>query len=243
MASEQEGIGVRMKKQILVVEEDETQLKLIEEALRGDEYEVDTASNGARGLYHLSSNTYNLVLLDTQLPDMSGLDVLRFIRTTNTRYDLPVIILSGLDQSEAIVEGLEAGANDYLTKVGDIRVLLARIKVSLLSREAFCTRLTREQRKVMQETIGAACHHIGQPMTAAATEIELLVREEEARGIRIAPRLRSLLHWIRKSSEEIHRLSRVTEYKTITYAGDMRMLDIENREREAAEIIDTLLKS
>jgi DNA-binding response OmpR family regulator len=230
-----------MKQRVLVIEGEESQQNVFEDALL-DEYEVDTASNGGRGLDYLSSNTsYNLVLLNPQLPDMSGLDVLRYIRTIYTRYDLPVILLSGLNQSEAIVAGLEAGANDYLTKLGDTRVLLARIKVSLLSRESFRTRLTREQRKVMQETIGAACHHIAQPMTAALTEIEVLVREEEERGTRIVPRLRSLLNWMQKCSREIHRLSRVTEYKTITYTGNKRILDIANEEREAREIMNSIL--
>lgn len=230
-----------MKQRVLVIEGEESQRNVFEDALL-DAYEVDTASNGGRGLYYLSSNTpYNLVLLNPQLPDMSGLDVLRYIRTIYTRYDLPVILLSGLNQSEAIVAGLEAGANDYLTKLGDARVLLARIKVSLLSRESFRTRLTREQRKVMQETIGAACHHIAQPMTAALTEIEVLVREEEEQGSRIVPRLHSLLNWIRKCSEEIHRLSRVTEYKTITYTGNKRILDIAYQEREAREIMNSIL--
>jgi DNA-binding response OmpR family regulator len=230
-----------MKQRVLVIEGEESQRNVFEDALL-EEYEVDTASNGGRGLYYLSSNTpYNLVLLNPQLPDMSGLDVLRYIRTIYTRYDLPVILLSGLNQSEAIVAGLEAGANDYLTKLGDARVLLARIKVSLLSRESFRTRLTREQRKVMQETIGAACHHIAQPMTAALTEIEVLVREEEEQGSRIVPRLHSLLNWIRKCSKEIHRLSRVTEYKTITYTGNKRILDIAYQEREAREIMNSIL--
>ena len=230
-----------MKQRVLVIEGEESQRNVFEDALL-EEYEVDTASNGGRGLYYLSSNTpYNLVLLNPQLPDMSGLDVLRYIRTIYTRYDLPVILLSGLNQSEAIVAGLEAGANDYLTKLGDVRVLLARIKVSLLSRESFRIRLTREQRKVMQETIGAACHHIAQPMTAALTEIEVLVREEEEQGSRIVPRLHSLLNWIRKCSEEIHRLSRVTEYKTITYTGNKRILDIAYKEREAREIMNSIL--
>ncbi len=111
---------------ILIIE-DETELReSMAEGLKIDGYEIDTASDGETGLDLLFDNVYDLVLLDLNLPKLDGMDILREFRKENL--ETPVIILSariGLDDK---INGLDEGANDYLTKPFHFKELEARIR-------------------------------------------------------------------------------------------------------------------
>lgn len=111
---------------ILIIE-DETELReSMTEGLKIDGYEIDTASDGETGLDLLFDNVYDLVLLDLNLPKLDGMDILREFRKENL--ETPVIILSariGLDDK---INGLDEGANDYLTKPFHFKELEARIR-------------------------------------------------------------------------------------------------------------------
>ena len=101
-------------------------------------FHVHRAADGLAALEHLSSaaSLPELVLLDRSLPGMDGLDVLRAIRKRHTPGELPVIIVTGIGESEAVVEALELGANDYLAKPLDLPVAIARIRTQLARRQA-----------------------------------------------------------------------------------------------------------
>ncbi len=111
----------------LLIIEDETELReSMAEGLKIDGYEIDTASDGETGLDLLFDNVYDLVLLDLNLPKLDGMDILREFRKENL--ETPVIILSariGLDDK---INGLDEGANDYLTKPFHFKELEARIR-------------------------------------------------------------------------------------------------------------------
>ena len=79
-------------------------------------YAVLTADGGARALEMVRAESVDLILLDIEMPGMTGLEVLKTLRETSTRADLPVIMATARDQGEDIVEALSLGANDYVTK-------------------------------------------------------------------------------------------------------------------------------
>lgn len=111
---------------ILIVE-DETELQAtIAEGLRLDGYAVDTCDNGADACELCFVEIYDLVILDLNLPQMDGFEVLRQIRTFNS--ELKILILSARNSVNDKVEGLDSGANDYLTKPFDFVELEARIR-------------------------------------------------------------------------------------------------------------------
>lgn len=89
-------------------------------------YAVDVSHDGEQGLFLAESNPYDLVLLDLMLPLMSGLDVLTAIRAAGQHS--PVLVLTARDEKDSIIELLNAGADDYLTKPFDLGELLARCK-------------------------------------------------------------------------------------------------------------------
>ena len=114
---------------ILVIEDERPIAEFIERGLEAEGYPVTCAADGDDGLRRALSGDFSLVLLDVLLPRRSGLDVLREIRTR--RPELPVIMLTALGETEDKVEGLDLGANDYLTKPFAFEELVARIRAQL----------------------------------------------------------------------------------------------------------------
>ena len=99
-------------------------------------YQVEIADNGAQALAKIHQAHYDLVLLDQMMPGVSGLDLLRLLRATYSPSQLPVIMVSGIDDSESIVDAFDQGANDYVVKPVDLPVMDARIQTQLLRSQA-----------------------------------------------------------------------------------------------------------
>ncbi|MTV36556.1 response regulator [Duganella radicis] len=117
---------------LLLVEDDPMIGESIEEGLRGESYAVDWVRNGGDVELALSGVAYDLMLLDLGLPGKQGMEVLRAARARGD--DLPVLIITARDGTPARVEGLDAGADDYLVKPFDLDELLARIRALLRRR-------------------------------------------------------------------------------------------------------------
>lgn len=113
---------------ILVVDDDSTLLRTLRINLRARGYESVCVSCGADALEEALEDPSDLVLLDLGLPDIDGTDVLRRIRESS---NVPVIVLSARDQPEDIVEALDDGANDFVTKPFGVEELMARIRAAL----------------------------------------------------------------------------------------------------------------
>lgn len=111
---------------ILVIEDEKELCDSIKEGLILDGYEVDACYNGLDGEEMATIEPYDLILLDLTLPDMDGMDILKSVRSENAL--VPILILSARVQTEDKVEGLDRGANDYLTKPFDFSELEARIR-------------------------------------------------------------------------------------------------------------------
>jgi DNA-binding response OmpR family regulator len=118
---------------ILLVEDEEAILRGLQEHLEREGYRVAAASTVARALQELAQ-PHDLVVLDRRLPDGEGLDVLRFLRSRGDR--TPVIVLSARSQANDRVQGLEDGADDYVTKPFHLRELVARIRAVLQRAQA-----------------------------------------------------------------------------------------------------------
>lgn len=130
---------------ILIIEDEQQLCRSVADGLRMDGYETDTCFNGDEGLELCLTENYDLILLDLNLPGMDGLEILRQFRMENE--ETPVLILSARGQIQDKVEGLDLGANDYLTKPFHFEELEARIRS-----------LTR--RKFIQEDICLKCGRI-----------------------------------------------------------------------------------
>jgi two-component system copper resistance phosphate regulon response regulator CusR len=114
---------------ILLVEDEEKVSRFIVRGLKAETYAIDAVSDGQEGQEFLSSYSYDLVILDLNLPGLSGTDLLQLIRKKNTT--VPVLILTARDSVADKVRNFECGADDYLTKPFSFAELLVRIKALL----------------------------------------------------------------------------------------------------------------
>lgn len=116
---------------ILIVEDEEKIARFIELELVHEGYEIIKTNNGRTGLEIAEKGEVDLIILDIMLPQLNGLEVLRRLRRTS---DIPVIMLTARDAVMDKVSGLDAGADDYITKPFAIEELLARIRTALKKR-------------------------------------------------------------------------------------------------------------
>jgi DNA-binding response OmpR family regulator len=122
---------------VLVVEDDKDLAQTVERYLKGQGYDVYHLLDGQEAASHLRTYPYDLILLDWQLPGLSGVEILRHIRTRGI--STPVIMVTGLSGIEHTEQGLESGADDYITKPYDLRELLARVKSVLRRAQGLVT--------------------------------------------------------------------------------------------------------
>lgn len=116
-------------RRLLLVEDDRSLAAMLEEILSSAGYVVDLARDGQAGLHLGLSRSYDAIVLDRGLPAIEGLDLLARLRTRGV--GVPVLVLSALGLARDRVDGLDAGAEDYLSKPFDIDELLARIRALL----------------------------------------------------------------------------------------------------------------
>lgn len=114
---------------ILIVEDEQLLRDQLAVQLRAKDYVVDTAEDGEEGLYYATEYPIDLAIVDLGLPKLDGVQLIKKIREAGKEY--PVLILTARDRWQEKVEGLESGADDYLTKPFHPEELLARLKVLL----------------------------------------------------------------------------------------------------------------
>lgn len=125
---------------LLLAEDDAKIGRYLVKFLQQDGYNVDYATNGMEALAYVKLNVYELVILDWMMPEKDGISVCRELRKNG--YDGGILMLTARDTLENKVEGLEAGADDYLVKPFEYRELLARVKA-----------LARRSKKALEEDI------------------------------------------------------------------------------------------
>lgn len=131
---------------LLVVDDEEINRDLLQRRLERRGFHVAGAKDGLDALRQVENESFDLVLLDIMLPGIDGLEVLRRIRSKEAHQELPVVMVSAKDDSQGIVEALNIGANDYITKPVDFPVVLARIRTHLSHRRARAALRESEER-------------------------------------------------------------------------------------------------
>lgn len=111
---------------ILVIEDEKKVASFIKRGLEDENFQVTLSHDGAAGLNHANSGEFDMIILDIKLPKKDGLSVLRELREAGNQ--IPVLMLTAKAETEDIVTGLDAGADDYLTKPFEFKELQARVR-------------------------------------------------------------------------------------------------------------------
>jgi two-component system OmpR family response regulator len=156
---------------ILLAEDDKVLADALSRVLTRAAYAVDVAATGDDADAALAAATYDLVILDLGLPGLGGLDVLRRLRAR--RAATPVLILTAMDSLADRVAGLDAGADDYLTKPFDLPELEARVRAQLRRSHATASPLLQHGRLTL-DTVGRRVAYDGRPVELSAREFAVL---------------------------------------------------------------------
>ena len=130
---------------LLVVDDNRVNRILLSRGLEGQGHKVETAENGKQALEKLRTNLFDLVLLDIEMPEMDGYQVLEICLQDEELREIPIIMTSSLDEIDSVVKCVELGAEDYLNKPVNPTLLRARVNASLEKK-----RLRDEQRKLFR---------------------------------------------------------------------------------------------
>jgi two-component system, OmpR family, response regulator len=161
---------------ILIVEDEPQMAGLLAHGLEEELYEVRVAKDGKAALDLSTSNEFDVILLDVMLPKIGGLEVARLLR--QREQSTPLLMLTARDALGDIVKGLDAGADDYLTKPFSFQELLARIR-ALVRRHEFRRKTVVEAGDLVLDTTSFRAFRAGREVYLSLTEfrlLELLVR-------------------------------------------------------------------
>ncbi len=159
---------------LLVVEDELDLLEVLRFSLAREGFEVRTATNGEDAIRLVRQHKPDLIVLDLMLPTIDGLSVCRALRRHEQTRDIPIVMLTAKGEETDIVKGLEAGADDYVTKPFSPKVLLARIQAVLRRAQPDSDRNSLEVAGILLDPDRHEVVADGRPVELTATEFNLL---------------------------------------------------------------------
>lgn len=223
-------------KRVLVVDDSESYLQATSRALSDEGYDVVLARSGQQALEMLAVQAVDCVLLDLLMPGLSGKETCELIKASPVARDVPVIIVTSCDDRDAMLESLSTGADDYITKVGDLSVLKARVRAQIRRKQFEDeNRRIREQllRRELEASEARAARKLAEVKGALVDQLQRKNEELEAFSYSVSHDLRAPLRSIDGFS-----LALLEDYADkLDDSGRMYL----NHVRQAAQRMDALI--
>ena len=228
-------------KKILAVDDSMTYLQELADALRGEGYDVILAHSGEEAIELLAVQSVDCILLDLLMPGLGGQETCRRIKTTQIVRDVPLVMLTAMEDREAMIRGLGAGADDYISKSSEFEVLKARVRAQIRRKQ-----FEDENRRVREELLltemeaseARAARELAETRAVLVVELERKNKELEAFSYSISHDLRAPLRSIDGFSQIL--------LKDCAHSLDAKGMHHLERVRAAAqrmgELIDDLLQ-
>jgi two-component system NtrC family sensor kinase len=227
-------------KKLLAVDDSETYLQELAGALRGDGYEVVLARSGEEALDLLAVQPVECILLDLLMPGIGGEETCRRVKAVPVLRDIPIVMLTALEDRDAMIRGLGAGADDYIAKSSEFEVLRARV-LAQIRRKQFEdeNRLIREQllRRELEAAEARAAREVAEARAALAEELECKNKELEAFSYSVAHDLRTPLRSVDGFSQAL--LEDYTD--KLDDVGKQYLRHVRESAQQMGQLIDDLL--
>ncbi|MDR3606193.1 MAG: response regulator transcription factor [Oligoflexia bacterium] len=220
---------VTKKPEILVVEDEADVRELILLHLQRDGYAPDFAIDGEEAIQKIQAKTYDLFILDWMLPRMNGLEIIRAIRS-KIENKTPILMVTARVETPDIVLGLEAGADDYLTKPFEVPIFLARVRALLRRSNYSNAQQDVERIRIEGLDIDLAAHEVrceGQLVQLTHSEFKLLVSLAQNQG-RVLTR------------DQLIDLVRGVDVSIVSRAIDTHVFGLRKKLGPCSEVIETI---
>lgn len=181
---------------ILIVDDSETNRELLSMRLKTYGYHLQCVKDGYQALEFLENDSVDIILLDIMMPGLSGIDVLKIIRKTKSALELPIIMVTAKMESSDVIEALDCGANDYVTKPIDFPVIRARIRMQLELKRLATFR---------EEFMSIATHDLKKPL-ALMVEVTEQLQEDIEDGTADIADVKEMLYLISRSGRDVQKL-------------------------------------
>ncbi len=222
-----EGAQNNSEATILLIDDDLAYLELTTMMLKLEGYRVLTAIDGRSGWQLIEKEKPEVVLLDWNLPEVSGINLLKLLQEKEEQFRPYVIMITARSQMQYRIEGMEAGADDYLVKPFDRKELLARLHVGLRTMRLQRSVAEQARQKTVIEMAVAVAHEIANPL---ATAFLLHQRISKSPTVQESPGLKGDLELIGKQLQRIETLVRkaqsIETVVSVPYAKNITMIDL-----------------
>ncbi|MBF0217456.1 MAG: response regulator [Candidatus Omnitrophica bacterium] len=213
---------------ILIAEDDTTSRIILKAMLEKLGYEVAATRDGTEAWEGLSaaSGVPELAILDWMMPGMDGVTICRKLREAKRDKPIYVILLTSKSSNEDIIEGLEAGADDFIAKPYDSAVLNARIRVGCRILNFQAELREKDKLQGVLEMSGAVCHEFNQPLQSAAMscEVVLMNAKPDDPSYKAVKRIKASMDRIGELTKKIMTISK---YSKKSYVDGQEIIDID----------------